>query len=284
MYGNHKTYYKQRKEENCNCRHKNNCPLDEKCLTPNIIYEAQITWDELNYKQKIYIGTAETEFKHRFNNHTKLFNLEHYENDTELSKEYWTIKRNHFTSKVSLRIIRKCTPFNTTNRKCYLCSMKSLKSLHTKKTVYLTKCKNLLTSIDTEKNSLFYSMIARTNFYVFTELFVVVFPLGPAFWPARLMFCILWFSKQKSTCSKQRFPWTILRGIFPEKAIRKWRYLFVWILLHCNFFVVCYYLCTKDRRKAWSFQYQNLVFSFLTYIINLLFPLIYFGFFQTFKD
>ena len=72
-------------EESCNCRNRNNFPLDGKCLTPNIIYEAQTTSNQPNYKQKVYIGTAETDFKHRFNNHTKLFNLEHYENDTELS-------------------------------------------------------------------------------------------------------------------------------------------------------------------------------------------------------
>ena len=75
-------------EESCNCRNKNNCRLDRKCLTPNVIYEAQITPNQLNYKQKIYIGTAETDFKHRFNNDTKLFNLENYENDTKQSKEY----------------------------------------------------------------------------------------------------------------------------------------------------------------------------------------------------
>ena len=115
-------------EEGCNCRNRNNCPLDEKCLTPNIIYEAQIMSNQPNYKQKVYIGTAETDFKHRFNNHTKSFNLEHYENDTELSKEYWAIKRNHFTPIVTWRIIRKCAPI------CV--SMKSLKSLHTKEIIY----------------------------------------------------------------------------------------------------------------------------------------------------
>ena len=56
-------------EESCNCRNKNNCPLDGKCFTPNIIYEAQIKSNQPNYKQKIYIGTAETDFKHSFNNH-----------------------------------------------------------------------------------------------------------------------------------------------------------------------------------------------------------------------
>ena len=75
-------------EEGYNCRNRNRCPVDGKCLTPNIIYEAQITSNQPKYKQKVYIGTAETDFKHRFNNHTKSFNLEHYENNTELSKEY----------------------------------------------------------------------------------------------------------------------------------------------------------------------------------------------------
>ena len=71
-------------EESCNCRNKNNWPLDGKCLTPNIIYEVQITSNQLNYKQKVYIRTDETDFKQRFDNHRNSFNLEHYENDTEL--------------------------------------------------------------------------------------------------------------------------------------------------------------------------------------------------------
>ena len=104
-------------EERCNCRNKNNCPLDGMMF--NIIYEGLIISNQLNYKQKIYTGTAETDFKHKFNNHKKPFNLEHYENDTELSQEYWKIKHNHFTPEVTWRIIRKCTPFNTIKRKCY---------------------------------------------------------------------------------------------------------------------------------------------------------------------
>ena len=74
-------------EAGCNCRNRNKYPLDGKCLAPNIIYEAQIMSNQPKYKQKVYIRTAETDFKHRFKNHTKSFNLEHYANDTELSKE-----------------------------------------------------------------------------------------------------------------------------------------------------------------------------------------------------
>ena len=40
-------------EETCNCRNKNNCPVDGKCFTPSIIYEVQITLHQLNYKQKL---------------------------------------------------------------------------------------------------------------------------------------------------------------------------------------------------------------------------------------
>ena len=106
-------------EESCSCRNKNKYPLGGKYFNPNIIYEAHITSNQLNYKQKIYIGTAETSLTTTENNST--FNtIQHYENGTELSKEYWTIKRNNFTPKVTWRIIRKCTPFNTTKRICYL--------------------------------------------------------------------------------------------------------------------------------------------------------------------
>ena len=136
-------------EEGCNCRNRNNCSLDGKCLTPNIIYEAQIMLNQPNYKQKVYIGTAETDFKQRFNNHTKSFNLEHYENDTELSQEYWAMKCNHFTPIVTWRIIRKCASFNTTKRKCYLCLHEKLEiasykgdNLLNKRSELINKCRH----------------------------------------------------------------------------------------------------------------------------------------------
>ena len=58
-------------EESCNWGNSNNCPLDGKYLTLNIIYEAQILPNQPNYKKKNYIATAELDFKDRFNNHTK---------------------------------------------------------------------------------------------------------------------------------------------------------------------------------------------------------------------
>ena len=37
----------------CNCKNKSNCPLEEKCLTPKVIYQADATNDE-DDEYKIY--------------------------------------------------------------------------------------------------------------------------------------------------------------------------------------------------------------------------------------
>ena len=81
-------------EERCICK-KNQCTLNGKCLTWNIIYKAHIT------------------------SNTKSFNLEHYENNMKLSKEYC------LKNKVTWRIIRKCATFNTNKRKCYVFQQKA---------------------------------------------------------------------------------------------------------------------------------------------------------------
>ena len=149
--------------------------LDEKCLAPNIIYEAQFMLNQP--KENIYIGTAKTNFKHRFNNHTKSFKLEHYKNDTELPKEYWMIKRNHFISKINWKIISKWAPFNTT---------KSYKSLHKKEVICWTKGRTYWL-VQIQKQVYFYGMIVNTKSYVFTEIFFAVFRLRLPIWPAPLI-------------------------------------------------------------------------------------------------
>ena len=55
----------------CNCIRKHQCPLNEKCLTNNVLYKASITPNEENSKTKIYYGVSETAFKLRYANHKK---------------------------------------------------------------------------------------------------------------------------------------------------------------------------------------------------------------------
>ena len=66
-----------------NCRVKDNCPLDGKYLHKCIVYEANVI---TNKAYKEYFGTAERQFKLRYNNHTISFRHKKGVSDTELSK------------------------------------------------------------------------------------------------------------------------------------------------------------------------------------------------------
>ena len=103
---------------------------------------------------KTYIGTVETDFKHRFNNHRTSFNFQYYENDRKLFKEYKTIKHNNFTPKFTWRIISKRAPFKTTIRKCYLNVKEKLEITSYKGGNLLNQRSELiLTSVDTNSSS-----------------------------------------------------------------------------------------------------------------------------------
>ena len=68
----------------CNCRVKRQCPLENKCLTPNIVYEPTIT-NNFNDDQKKYLGVSETPFKERFRRYTRDFKHKKHEKCTEIS-------------------------------------------------------------------------------------------------------------------------------------------------------------------------------------------------------
>ena len=75
---------------------------------------------------------------------------EDYANDTELSKEYWDIKRNNFIPKVTRSIVRECPPYSLSKRKCYLCLNEKLEinsykgnNLLNKRLELINKCRHL---------------------------------------------------------------------------------------------------------------------------------------------
>ena len=105
----------------CNCRNKEDYPLNGQCQIGEVVYESTLTSNQQNYKDKKYFGIAEESFKGRLYNHNLSFRNEFYKNDTELSKELWQIKMKNYTPKITWRIIRKCLPYNYNSRKCYLC-------------------------------------------------------------------------------------------------------------------------------------------------------------------
>ena len=129
----------------CNCRNKTDCPLDNRCLTPNIVYEAQIT-NSTNDDQKGYLGASETPFKERFSNHKRDFKNKKYEKCTEYML---SLKSQGIIPKIKWRIVKKVNSVVSSNYcKLYLtekfCIIESLdyKNLLTKKSELVSKCRH----------------------------------------------------------------------------------------------------------------------------------------------
>ena len=130
----------------CNCRTKDNCPLDGKFSSECIVYEATV----LSTKQtKVYFGTAEGSFKSRYNNHTKSFRLRGYEHETELSKHIWSLKDSNIEFSIKWRIKSKAIPYKCGSRNCDLCLAEKVAiacykgdGLLNKRTKLLSKCRH----------------------------------------------------------------------------------------------------------------------------------------------
>ena len=79
---NRNILYPKKSEFGCNCRSKTDCPLDNKCLTPKIVYQADVR-NDTNDEKKFYLGVSETPFKERFRNHKKEYTHNNCRNCTE---------------------------------------------------------------------------------------------------------------------------------------------------------------------------------------------------------
>ena len=133
----------------CKCRRsRGNCPLNDECLTTNVLYEAEVFSTEPNHSIDPYVGIAEPEFKTRLNNHKCEFNNEHYANATQLSKKIWEIKRRGFDVEVKWRILKQLPSNNPANKKCLLCIGEKLEILErnehllNKRSELISKCRH----------------------------------------------------------------------------------------------------------------------------------------------
>ena len=68
----------------CNCRRKDECPMQNKCLADSIVYQATVTTHDKQPKQT-YVGLTESTFKTRYNNHKASFTNPTKRNETERS-------------------------------------------------------------------------------------------------------------------------------------------------------------------------------------------------------
>ena len=130
----------------CNCRQKTSYPLDNKCLTPKVVYKAEIT-NEVNQEKKIYIGLTETTFKECYRNHVKSFKNKKYSKDTELSKYIWSLKDKKKTPTLKWSVM-KSIKSSLRSSTCPLCLTEKLfiinhfndANLLNKRTEFVSKC------------------------------------------------------------------------------------------------------------------------------------------------
>ena len=88
----------------CNCRVRNDCPLQRKCLTPRIVYQATVTSNN-NDAERIYYDLCETTFKERYRNHTSSSRHEKNRNETELSDYIWALKKDKMVTSIKWKIL-----------------------------------------------------------------------------------------------------------------------------------------------------------------------------------
>ena len=104
----------------CNCRGKNTCPLEGRCLLSNLVYRADIETEEGDHD--IYIGTAGNTFKERHGGHKSSMKHREKKDATALSQKYWELKDQGKTPKIKWSVVKQVkTKFNL-KRGCTLCN------------------------------------------------------------------------------------------------------------------------------------------------------------------
>ena len=75
-------------EDGCNCTSQD-CVLDKKCLTENVVYKGSVTTKE---ETKEYIGLTSNTFKQRYYQHNSSFNNPKKAHTTTLATYIWKLQ------------------------------------------------------------------------------------------------------------------------------------------------------------------------------------------------
>lgn len=108
-------------DRTCNCRAgTQECPVDGKCLTEAVIYQATVVRTDTNAKET-YIGLTANTFKTRYNAHTNTFRNPTKRNATTLSCYVWSLKDDGIPYNISWRIVKQAGAYSTSSKRCLLC-------------------------------------------------------------------------------------------------------------------------------------------------------------------
>ena len=105
--------------QSCNCRRKNECPMDGQCLEKSVVYQANVSCDNPNIV-KTYVGQTEGTFKKRFGGHKHSFKNPNAPSTT-LSTHIWKCKNSNLNPKIKWSIKAKAHAFSSGSKQCDLC-------------------------------------------------------------------------------------------------------------------------------------------------------------------
>ena len=94
------------KSRMCSCRANTICPLQNRCLEDNIIYESNVT-EATSQNVRPYVGGTSTDWKSRSYVHNQGFNHREYANRCELSKHIWSLKDKSIDYTINWKILQK---------------------------------------------------------------------------------------------------------------------------------------------------------------------------------
>ena len=125
----------------CNCRNKDQCPLNGNCTKSCIVYQTTIT----SGKQfNVYFGSCSTTFKARLNNHTSSFRHRSKAASTELSKHVWKLKDTNRPYILTWNAVKHATPFRSGAKAFGLCLAEKLQIMQAKPGPLLNKRSELV--------------------------------------------------------------------------------------------------------------------------------------------
>ena len=114
----------RKKEKKCNCKNKEECPLDGECNVSNVIYEATVTTKDT---VRSYVGSTGGPFKKRWYKHRSDFSNKKQRLSTELSKYIWNLKEDQTEFSLKWKILRKIKQTNDAIKKvCSTCNLEKL--------------------------------------------------------------------------------------------------------------------------------------------------------------
>ena len=148
---NKKVTKKENKNTNenvsCNCRTKEACPFNNKCLSKCLIYNARVTTAN-DTEGKNYIGLTEGTFKARYTQHTSTFRHRKHASSTQLSKYVWELKDKGIDHEIEWTSLATGRPYSSVSKRCHLCLVEkyniicSKKDLLNRKSELISKCRH----------------------------------------------------------------------------------------------------------------------------------------------